>query len=90
MQADREEGTTPVAKAAPERQSLVEFMKEKRRKACPVCSIPDEVREEMSVARNRKIKRPDVVEWLNTVAGFKVTNADLDAHYSGKHDVKEF
>lgn len=79
-----------MGEKAPERQSLIEFMKEKRRKACPVCAIPEDIREEMGVARSRKIKRPDVVEWLNNVMGFKITNADLDGHYSGKHDVKEF
>ena len=69
-----------------ETRSLYDYMHAKRRADCPVCQLPDDVREQLRGAKKRKIPRADQVEWLNVEVGSSVTSANLDAHYSGRHD----
>jgi len=66
--------------------NLVDFMREKRRKACPVCKLPVEIRAQLATASDRGIKRKDVLEWLHTVVGVDITNDELTAHRNGGHD----
>lgn len=68
-----------------DRISLTDFVKAKKREGCPVCALPGDIREEMSTARKKTIKRGEVLEWL-TALGYDIQAADLDGHYSGKHD----
>ncbi len=72
------------------KRSLVEFMRDKRKKDCPVCRIPEELRQEMVAARTKKITRVDILAWLKEDHGIDVTPGQMDTHNSAKHDQKEF
>ena len=65
---------------------LVDFMRQKRREACPVCRLSAEVRSQLDTASDKGIKRKDVLEWLHRVVGSPITDAELTAHRTGRHD----
>lgn len=79
--ADTKAGTIPD-----DIMGLVDYMKEKKREACPVCKLPEFVREQLALAKEKKITRRDQLEWLDKVVHADISNRDLDAHYSGRHD----
>jgi len=66
--------------------NLVDFMRAKRRATCPVCKLPADVREQLATASDKGIKRKDVLEWLRTIVGVPITDAELTAHRTGRHD----
>jgi len=66
--------------------SLVEYARKKRSADCPVCQLPEDIRQQMRMASEKKIKRTVVLEWLHETQGLAVTDGDLTVHYSGKHD----
>ena len=65
---------------------LMDFMRAKRRQSCPVCKLPADVREQLATASDKGIKRKDVLEWLRTIVGAPITDAELTAHRTGRHD----
>ncbi len=67
--------------------SLVDFVKAERRKDCGVCKLPDDLRDQMRKARDKKILRATILDWLRTQYGFVVTTTDMDVHINGHHDV---
>jgi len=71
--------------------SLVDFARTKRRAdlraSCPVCQLPDAVREDMRQARPQKIPRATVLAWLKEM-GHDVASTALDTHNQGKHDIE--
>lgn len=77
--------------AAKEKVGLLDYARTKRiaelRASCPICALPVDVRQQLPVARTRKIPRATVLAWL-TELGYKVSNAELDTHGQGKHDVE--
>lgn len=78
--------------AKADKVSLVDYARSKRiadlRSSCPLCALPDALREQLRQARPKKIPRAVVLAWLTGEIGVKVTNADLDTHGQGKHDVE--
>ena len=66
--------------------SLIEFVQKQRRAECAVCSLPDEVRQQMAKASDRKIKRATVLAWLREEHKIEIADAILTTHYSAKHD----
>jgi len=66
--------------------ALVDFMKQKKREACRVCHLPDEVRAQLRSASDKKIRRKDQLEWLREEIHAEITSGELDQHYSGRHD----
>jgi len=66
--------------------SLVEYARKKRAADCPVCQLPEGIRQQMRMASDKKIKRTVVLEWLTQEQGLAITDSDLTVHYSGKHD----
>lgn len=66
--------------------SLVDYARKQRQADCPVCHLPADVREQMMGAGDRKIRRSVVLAWLREVHGAAITDTELTAHYSGKHD----
>lgn len=66
--------------------SLVEYVRERRRAECPVCRLPDAIRQQMAGASDKKIKRTVVLSWLKDEHKIDVTDSDLTTHYSAKHD----
>ena len=67
-------------------RSLAEYVRDKRRAECPVCSLPDDLRSQMANASDRKIKRSVVLAWLQEEHGHTLTDMDLTSHHSGHHD----
>ena len=78
--------------AKTEKVSLVDYARKKRaaelRASCPICALPDAVREQLRQARPKKIPRAVVLAWLTGEMGIKVTSPQLDTHNQGKHDVE--
>ena len=65
---------------------LVDFMRQKRREACPVCKLPQEVREQLATASDKGITQKYVLEWLRTTVGVPITKDELTGHRNGRHD----
>lgn len=76
----------PAKHAKRSTRSLVQFVRDKKRVGCPVCTLPRTVREEIEAARSRKITRAEQIEWLAAEHGVTITRAQFDAHHSGRHD----
>lgn len=70
---------------AKEARSLVEFVKAKKRADCPVCALPDAIREQIVGASDKKIKRPEIVAWLNEECGYSIQAGDLEKHVNARH-----
>jgi hypothetical protein len=65
---------------------LIQFVRDKKRVGCPVCSLSDTIRSEIESARTRKIGRPEVIEWLKAEYKVTISRAQFDAHHSGRHE----
>lgn len=72
-----------AAKTSP--VSLAEFVVAKKREGCTVCALPSDLAEQIKGAHTKKIRRPIILEWLQSV-GYKITGSQLDSHYSGRHE----
>ena len=64
--------------------SLVEFVRAERRAACVVCRLPAETIADLRDATAKKFRRDVQIRWL-AACGYKITNEQLNNHYSGKH-----
>lgn len=73
-------------KTTPAGRSLVDYVLGKKRAECKVCALPGELREQLVVARSRKIRRAEVIEWLRDDHRIILTPRDLDVHYSARHE----
>lgn len=84
-------------KAAPPKTtastSLADYARDKRRAArraaCKVCAVPDEVREQMRGAREKKIDMRTIREWLERVHRIRITDVEYRAHGAGLHDQRD-
>ena len=70
-------------------RSLVQFHRDKRRQGCPVCSLDPKILEQLRAAASAKIQRPVQLEWLRKECGVTITDHQLTAHYSGRHDAED-
>lgn len=68
------------------KRSLVDFVLDQKRKDCRVCKLEAGLRAQLKEAAKRKIPRRVWLEWLALEHGIKLTGADFDAHYSGRHE----
>jgi hypothetical protein len=72
--------------------SLTDFARTKKvnemKANCVVCQLPAEIRQQISLARSRKVERSIIVEWLHG-QDFKVDEFDFTAHANGQHDQRE-
>ena len=59
-----------------------------RQAKCPVCRLPDEVRAQLRIAREKGYSRLEQLSYLKIVAP-KVTELDFNGHASGAHEAKE-
>jgi len=70
--------------------SLVEFARQQRldeaRAACPVCRLPQGVREELRREAERGMKRKYQLMWLSRFHHADITDAELTTHRNGRHD----
>lgn len=78
--------TKPKAKPSTPTLGLVDYVKAKRREACRVCQLPDDVRDQLATASDKGIKRGVVLEWLRESVGIKITDSELTVHKNGRHD----
>lgn len=80
-----------MAKAATEGagRSLTDYIRAKRREACAVCSLPDELREQVRIASTKKITRDVVLAWLREEHGVSLSRDDFQAHQAAHHDQQE-
>lgn len=79
--------TKAAAKGAPPSgRSLTEFLLAKRREACAVCALPDDIRDQIASAREKRIERRVIREWLDEDCGIKVPDAAFTTHSNGHHD----
>lgn len=75
-----------MAKQAETPLSLVDFIKQKKREACRVCLLSDEVRQQLAHAREKGITRRVQLAWLKAEIGADIVDADLTQHVNGRHD----
>ena len=68
------------------KRSLVAFARDKKREKCKVCQVPEEVRREMTAARDKKITQDILVLWLKSEHGVDIASDDLQSHHAGHHD----
>jgi hypothetical protein len=71
---------------AKETQSLADYMRAKKREACAVCQLPDDVRGQLEEAKERGILLRHQLEWLRTVIGADIARQELISHRTGGHD----
>ena len=71
------------------KRSVLEFIRDKRKANCPVCRVPQAIRNEMNaVRRMRSVTMPIVVEWLKAEHGIALTLEQCRHHYAGMHEGK--
>lgn len=73
-------------------QSLVEFMRARKKSACPICRFPVTVRRQLGpAAQAAGYTRRDQVDWLRDACGggADVTMDALNAHLNQHHDTEE-
>lgn len=72
--------------------SLAEFANARkvaeRKATCAICKLPDSVRAEVRAARQRKIERQIVNDWLRG-QGYRVDDLDWQTHNAGLHEQRE-
>jgi hypothetical protein len=66
--------------------SLVEYVRERRRADCVVCKLPDEIRQQISTAADKKIKRAVVIAWLQEEQSVRISEDELTVHANARHD----
>lgn len=70
------------------KRSLVDFVRAKKKRDCPICRLPAEIRQQLQDAREKKIRRSEQLEWLAVEYGIKLTAAQFDTHNSARHDLQ--
>lgn len=67
--------------------TLAEYVLAKKRAACPVCQLSDAVKTQLRESGNKKnIRRAEMIGWLRDALNIAITDGDLNAHYSGRHE----
>lgn len=66
--------------------SLVDYARAKRREDCPVCALPEDIRQQIVMASDRGIRRRQVIEWLREIVKAQITEQELTTHRNGRHD----
>lgn len=71
--------------------SLAEFAHEAKvaewKRTCVVCKLPDDVRAQVRLARERKVKTTIITDWLKT-QGHKIDELDWQTHNAGLHETR--
>lgn len=72
--------------------SIVEHVqkvrRDERRAKCVICRLPEPVKAQIRLAREKDYSRPEILSYLKVVAP-KVTELDYNAHSAGAHEAKE-
>ena len=67
-------------------RSLIQYERAKRRAACAVCSLPEELRAQVRAASDKKIKQGVVLEWLREEHHVTLARQDFVSHGAAHHD----
>ena len=70
--------------ASKQPKTLLDFEKAKRMSACKICSLPDDIRQQIAGAG--RIKQAVVIEWLKSEHHIEVSRQDFTSHSSAHHD----
>lgn len=68
------------------KRSLKQFERDKRKAGCKVCALPEDVRQQLREASEKKIKVNVQLEWLRVEYEAHITLTELQTHRSGKHE----
>lgn len=66
--------------------TLAEYLMSKKRKACPICRLPEPLRLAVEEARKKREARGDIIEWLEVVHRRNITADDFAAHVNARHE----
>jgi len=67
--------------------SLLDFALEERLKDCPMCRLPAAVRDQLPLARKKKIAHDTMMAWLQAF-GYGGSDDEYTSHVNGHHDRK--
>ena len=74
-------------------RSLLEFAhaerQAERRQKCPICRLPDPIKEGLRTAREKGIERRLVMKWLRDEMKAEISELDLQGHYAGHHEERD-
>ncbi len=59
-----------------------------RKASCAICKLPETVRAEIRAARQKKLERQTINDWLKA-QGFSVDDLDWQTHNAGLHEQRE-
>ena len=68
------------------KRSLLDFERDKRRAACAVCCLPEDIRDQLRLAREKKIPQAIVLEWLRGEHAITLARQDFVVHGAAHHD----
>lgn len=71
------------------KQSIVDFLREKERAQCPVCTLPESWRQQLQFAREKGIRIADQVEFLRKKGRIKLRPQEIMHHNNKRHDDDE-
>lgn len=81
-----------MTKPKPKALSLAEFAHNRkvaeRKATCAICKLPEAIRAEVRTARQRKLERAVINDWLKA-QGYKVDDLDWQTHSAGLHEQRE-
>jgi hypothetical protein len=78
-----------VASKAPAQKTgrdLVDYVMAKRRASCKVCQLPDALRAQIAIAREKKIERRIVREWLKAEHNVEIAESEFTSHSAAHHE----
>jgi hypothetical protein len=67
-------------------RTLEDFVRAKRRSNCVVCKLSPEVLAQIKTARDKRIARDIVVEWLEKDHRVKISPDELTSHVNARHE----
>jgi hypothetical protein len=67
-------------------KSIVDYERAQRRAACAVCSLSEEIREQVRIARKKKIPQGMVLSFLKDEYQIELKRQDFVVHSAAHHD----
>lgn len=77
---------TTTTVAHPSGRSLIEYVLARRREACAVCALPDDIRAQLQAARDKKIERRVIRAWLQAEHGKDIADSVFTSHSAAHHE----
>lgn len=67
-------------------RTLAEYVKDERRRECPMCRLSADILSQFRLARRRKIPLTVVLRWLQEEHGIAISEATFLTHFKARHD----